>query len=1480
MKKILHTLGLFVLLSVGLLQAQDNSGGTPTLLAKVTDWFNQFDDFLGRSINLSPGELQTLPIGLRSTIGNTTYDLLVTDAVFGAENTEVSLYLRISGPDWQGEERKMFFGTEKVLISKTGGFIGDVKLALMGNITLKGKGDMWHLHFLGRDEEGDHDVAADGLPPTYAVVNCNGFKELQISAKVELNETHLVAIKDGKPSNEPLSFSFFYTANALDDILVKVNLPEFALRSVPDWTFLAEETIFDFSQTRNAPGFEGYTTLSNADKQVDFGDIWQGFYMKKIRLQFPDYIARRDNVRPAIAIDELYIDEKGFSGKVQAQDVLRLEDGILGDWGFSIHKFEMQFTQNKLTGGGMEGKIELPVSIANAYSYDALFQDDGSWNMQLGLGNKVQFDFMKAREVELYKSSYLKAQKESGKKLLLEACLSGKMKLNPIAQENDKFGFANVEFNGMKISNREPYFELKNLKWDDEMKVKKFPVSIKDIEAGTQLKDLSLAFKTVVHFGSEQDWNFGGELGMDVHSFLDKVNGKQQWKFKDFNVNDVAVDFSNSFLTFKGYAKILNKDPVYGDGFQGGVKLGIVPLNFACEANVMFGHTDFRYWYADVMATLGPTGIPVFPGFKISGLGGGAYQKMRFEESEKSPNKSGLSYVPDPNSSLGLKASVLLATGDEKTFNAELTLEMLFNKNGGLDNISLCGAGKLMSNDFEGIMRFSRKVEQLASKIQPSLEDQRRAVANEAAISAQVDLRMDVANKRFTANCDAFMSLGVIRGSGHNDKLGSIGMSFGGNDGRWYIKAGEPAYPLGVKAKIGPVEAFLNSYFMTGSHLPSFPAMPQKVASLLGHSSCEKPDMRQLEKGAGFAFGSQFNLKTGTIPYSILYGTFDAELGFDIMMKQYLNTLCAESGTQPGMNGWYAQGQAYAYLMADVGIRLKLFGSKRNFSVLKGEVGALLKAGFPNPSSFYGGFGVNVSILNGIYKGYLRMEFDLGESCTMDKQGFADGAQIIADMQPAADAKGVDVFSIPQAAFNLPMETEINEEFDNEAKTMKLKLDQYELWYGGTKLEGKFHWNEEKRIVEFQSHDILPANAKLDYRLAIKAKEKRGASWTDLKDENGTAYKEEKRYSFTTGNAPDSIPWSNVKYCYPTRNQQYFLPKEHKTGFVYLHSGMPSLLASEDYAKRVYFVSKTDTISAAFTYNRAENRIMWYFPNGFKPQTEYEALFVMQYNGKTAVPVSGTPAAAMNVAAQKTDITLYEGADGKLQHQSIKLGKASMLGSDKDKLVLRYKFATSRFETFSEKIARITLTNTYRTPIIYADNNGGYYVNAPDVHYLQADMKAAEAFDEAERSGTPSGGNRALIQANADLGTENYYKNFIHPLVYAEYPYHNTVKFERTATHPQIIPDWAVYNSEFYQEKENMHFPWIYAQPLQYKEDFDQVLIGVANAGIRALPYHHQWLNKNFIPIKKGNYPIELHYVLPDGTQTSVQRVVFTNKWE
>ena len=108
---------------------------------------------------------------------------------------------------------------------------------------------------------------------------------------------------------------------------------------------------------------------------------------------------------------------------------------------------------------------------------------------------------------------------------------------------------------------------------------------------------------------------------------------------------------------------------------------------------------------------------------------------------------------------------------------------------------------------------------------------------------------------------------------------------------------------------------------MAGNRIPGMPAPPQAVTDLLGQDTGRLSLGRNLDAlstGKGFAFGSELAVKTGDIQFLIMYANFNAGLGFDIMLKDYAQAQCRGRSGTIGMDGWYAQGQTYAYLQGEL----------------------------------------------------------------------------------------------------------------------------------------------------------------------------------------------------------------------------------------------------------------------------------------------------------------------------------------------------------------------------------------------------------------------------------------------------------------------------------------------------------------------------------------------------------------------------------
>ena len=111
---------------------------------------------------------------------------------------------------------------------------------------------------------------------------------------------------------------------------------------------------------------------------------------------------------------------------------------------------------------------------------------------------------------------------------------------------------------------------------------------------------------------------------------------------------------------------------------------------------------------------------------------------------------------------------------------------------------------------------------------------------------------------------------------------------------------------------------------MAGSRIPGMPTPPQEVANLIGQDISRLSLGRNLDAlstGKGFAFGSKLGVRTGDLQFAIMYANFNAGLGFDVMLKDYGQAQCRGRSGTIGLNGWYAQGQAYAYRARRVGCK-------------------------------------------------------------------------------------------------------------------------------------------------------------------------------------------------------------------------------------------------------------------------------------------------------------------------------------------------------------------------------------------------------------------------------------------------------------------------------------------------------------------------------------------------------------------------------
>nr|WP_294785601.1 hypothetical protein [uncultured Flavobacterium sp.] len=1551
-------------------------------LNKAKATFAEIDEKKNLTDLLEPKKLSMLPLGIKKTIGNVQYMLGISNAKFTPTYTELTAFVRIILPqtDETGKFRELFFGANNIRLSHKGGLTGDTNLVLLGDVPIPLFGDKSLLILKG----GMNMSIGKVENKTYVTIDCNGFKELGISAEVQFSKKIIVPVdSDNKVIKDASVIGKFFTkASNWNDILVEMSLPKFQITNFSGLSFQVKDAKIDLSDLRNSEKI-----VWPANYQKDYlvpgnESLWRGFYASNVEITLPEeFKIKAGQKRVTFSATNLLIDGMGVSGLFTAKDILDLGSGSAGGWSFSVKDISLGFKANSLVSGGFSGSVVLPLTSTGAkckdgsivaLDYNAIVNPvDHEYLLKAEIAKKLCFSVFKAT-ANIDKGSYIELKVKEGK-FLPKALLNGNLTIKTALLEKseaedgtvtktvltesfdpddisagikyrteeinakgeikkgavDKNGnavalddagkaipkpktdntsktedpaataqteaeeskkiilFEGIEFQNLQLQTVTPiiktdYFGYKD-NYGDEVgssKVANFPITIHEIALIADDNSAALRLDLSINLMKNQ---FGGRTKFDLVGKFNENDGIQKWKFDYVKFARIDLNADLGGAKFAGSIIIMDDDPVYGKGFKGNLKAEFKG-GIKVEANAIFGRKDnFRYWYVDAMAD--NLNIPC-SAFVIKGFGGGAYYNMKKAGFSSSFTASGAQYVPDEPSSLGIKAMIQFANAARpEAFWGGAGFEIAFNDNGGINRISIYGEGHVMQEfgfkvPVEGLKKNLEKIVTAESKMVKSTLDKLKesnlieaskqvypdTVSGQMGLNAYAAIEYDFTSHTLHGTFDLYVEVagGVIKGRASKNRAGWAVLHFAPD--KWYIHMGTPTDRLGLKMGIGSIEVETGGYFMIGDDIPGSPPPPDIVAEILGLDVAKLDYMRDensIASGKGFAFGADFSIKTGDLTFLIFYANFQAGFGFDIMVKDYGEAQCKGSG-QIGINGWYANGQSYAYLQGELGIKIKLFMIRKKISIIKGGGAVLLQAKLPNPVWLRGYLGGYFNILGGAVKGSFRFKLEFGKDCEFITDSPLGGLKSIADINPSEGAKDVDVFTVPQVGFNMPIDKEFNIEEDSGVKTYMLKLEEYTIKKEGTAIAGDLSWNSTHDLVSFTSHDILPPTSNLNLTVKVSFQERVKGVWKTVYDEGQIAVETETR-NFTTGVPPNHIPVDNVAYSYPVFDQKYVYQNESKQAYVVLKQGQPYLFELKDgQSQQAIYKTGDKTASGSIKYDITQRKVIVDFP---ALQTSKSYSLSLQTLQKK---VDGNSNLSQSYTTQNLD------QDVSVDTKSNQLNGSITAGDDVE--LLLYNFNTSKYNTFQEKMTAKKAKNTY-IEIIYSD-----------VHALHAENASTEPFDEIEIVGSAKTQNIPLIKVEAILDDE-YYKNNIYPLIYQIYPVEAGITFKRDTNVLGLPPTKGIELLTWYQSyltndpgnaylKERL--PYRYNQPYYYKTDFLDIQYKLVNkylnSGNQAMIDKYSYIiNGAFPMIRDGKYNIKLNYTLPGG-QAGTSSIFTFNK--
>lgn len=1277
-----------------------------------------------------------MPIGLDQTIEGRRYTIAIVGLDFTPERAELNAMVALDFPELHGW---LGLGAKEICFHPNGlGGLGRAMLYLpidqeylwSDDLTIRLKGTRFTSDYTSISDSG-----------TFVRWDCNGFVSLTVAGEIVFGSNLLVEDRDdGTIGSEQIKAEFRTTVRKHNNWIVSLNFNRpFQIKGIEGWGFQIQEAWWDFSDLDNPTAFTFPRNYRYSPGE--FGDttgggnlqlLWKGFYLKRNFLRLPGQFRSYDNPsqRVTISINDMIIDRTGFSSSIRVENILRA--GNLDGWSFSIDTLFFDMVQSSFSQAGFNGQIGTSFTDSTLLYTSVLSMDTSSsfsYNFIIQPRSRINANIWQAT-LELEPTTNIRITIDR-LGFLARAELNGRLTINANLPAIGQTNFTGMRFQGLAFQTRAPYIvcpdrcvrfgtaspqkflALENLESPpvypippDGGQAGGFPVSIGNIgittRTGSDGKPLAgIVFTLSLNLTGESN-TFAAATTLAILGRLNTTgaSGRQFWEFNSVDFDSIYVSGSVGVVELEGGLRFYNQDVTYGNGIKGFIRASFRPT-IQAQVTAQFGSkSGFRYWFVDAQVVFNP-GITVFSGLDIYGFGGGAWYKMR--RTTPLPNAqslttadtsgrggpgmtlSGVTFVPDNAINFGFQATLIFGnTGGGQTYNADVTFGAEFTSTGGISQMYL-----------DGNVYFITEI-----------SDRR-----DVPISGSANIRYDFARNIFSGIFSVTANVySILTGNGTVNIYASPEI--------WYIHVGTPAQPINLN--IVNLATF-QAYLMVGMNLPPPAPIPANVMSIIGSSmTFPSRDNTLTSNGNGFAFGARFDVSTGRIPFGPFYARLGMGVGFDMSFKNYGNLACEgmPPGTVIGIDGWYANGQLYAYIVGDIGLFVDVWFVSGEFKIIEVGAAAALQGGLPNPSWLKGACGGYYNILNGLVKGNCRFEFSIGEECRIPSESPLAAIQILASLDPPNGARNVDCYVNPVAAFN----AEVNQEFEinqvlNDGSTRLRKfrflIDKFELKRGTQIVSCERQIANDKFSAALVPFDMLAANTNYNVKIRIKGEEYNFTTrrWEDARKVDGSVIIAEISNNFTTGPAPDHIPANQVAYSYPFHTQRYFLVDECRTGVIRLKQGRPDLFNITDTLHNFSYLIKFipidggQTLETSATYNSSARTVFFQIPQ-LQTSTVYAAQLIRKRTLKSQFSLQqglvgqlqNSYNLTLNDIIKVRFVDLVSGVTVRTRRIDGRLTR-----NPDEQLYYVFFFRTSKFNTLQSKIATLNNISTKRElkPVLF-----------------------------------------------------------------------------------------------------------------------------------------------------------------------------------
>lgn len=1137
--------------------------GTMAVNASEVEAINDYVNSENRTVSSasgssSPGSTLGLPFAIDQTIGGVTTNLIITGIKFEKDVAHLNAVLTFGS---QSNGDLIAFGGTGICFQPFGIGGGTAQIYLYQDFSLGSYADI-DLTFKAPGNDN---------PGTYVTFDCDGFVELNIEGEYDFPTDMLVAA-DG--SGDTVTATFNITTTEWGQFIASLDMDDFEVYGVDGYSFQLQTAYLDFSDVENPDDMEF------PEDYADSLEDWKGFYLSALTLSLPDDISQASG-NITLGVENVLIDHSGVSGSIFATEIVELNDGQLGEWAFSIDTVQIDFVSNSLTEGNLLGQIHIPImDDSSSLDYDATIAvTTGGTDLYFTIQPENDISVsMWAAEMTLLSTSVVAVEKTNNG-FTPYAELNGDVSISTVIS-GSQFDLQALGFEGLKINHPSESsriavdaFELFGQRFEQtgnssnsssggvigttpessgQESVAGFPISFQNVSftEGTN-NEAAIGFDLILNL-TGNDVGIGGEADISVEGIYNPSGAPfNAWQFSGVSISTIVINAEIPGADIYGSLEIYEGDNVYGDGFKGLLSAEFTAVG-RLDALAQFGKVNgYRYFFVDAKYLSNAPLIDIL-GVGLYGFGGGIWHHMTSDmsgvtmdlaggqpllqvPSNLGVSLSGIQYVPNNGTLLGLKATIIAGIQPSgTTFSADATFGMEFGVNNGypvINKISFQGDGYFMA---PGGSILNRDQSEVTGTVYAELDI--------------TDIEHPILDAYATIN---FNKDGVVEGNGNGH------LHFKSTSDA-YIWVGQPSSRVNVL-----VANTLNfgAYACMGTQLPAFPS-PSDVIPGYNKSNPMHPSI----SGSGLMFGASLDMPSKSYHFGPFYASASFGLGFDAALLHSTSANCTGvNGSTFGVDGWYLQGQAYAYGSASLGMHVDIWFYEGDVHLVDVNGYLLMQAKLPNPYWFKGELHAHYSVLSGAVKGNVDFEFQVGRECqvTVQENPIA-GLTIITDMSPDMSATNVSVMAAPAIAVNIAIDEAMSFAVQNGSsytteyyrpviKSFTLKKD------NGSNHEVIVENSYNGKEVKARVREMMEAQTYYTATATVKWQKKTGNNWVDVADAE-----EQKSVRFKTGDKPLTIGNDAIAQVYP---------KTDARNIFSVNYGMAMLLKTESWD---YLVAKPD----------------------------------------------------------------------------------------------------------------------------------------------------------------------------------------------------------------------------------------------------------------------------------------------------------------